>query len=383
MDTPKVLLFFLSFLLLLLIPCASAWSNNTYIYVCDNAVRYVWGSEALETCIKSQSLDFQKNFCNVLLLHAGEEAYSRCMAENSLTHPALMSNLFFNDPEYHRDYSSCPIRSDIDSKYLCAGDNGSPVLERSLMWFDIAKNAPDLCTRIYEFCIGSSYIADACNPLSHLSYGVDQSDCSLFLDNKVEERLLEQTNAGWSIAQVCKFRYIQPKAGQNVTVRYTQEFVVSNKTFADLIVNITYYGSQIHNVPYSTTTTVITTTTEATTTVPSVESTLPGSTTTTEVVMVSTTFAESGEAGGIGWLPILLILAVVVATLFYISKNPEVQKMLQDFMKPVEGAPVSGKGRTAQRPKSLRFEHRDESILPQDRVHSRLGKAGRRETEEQ
>lgn len=374
-----VLVFSLFFILLLSVQSVSAWSNQTYIHVCDEAVKYVWGSEVLEGCIYNQTLSFQKNFCDTIMLYLGERAYHLCMAEENVVHPALMPILFFNDQEYHRDYSSCPIRSDTEARYLCSMEKSNPALERSLTWFDISEDAPDVCTRVYEFCIASNYMADIYNPLNHILYGVDKGTCSEILDNKVENRIMELFPAGWSVAQVCSFKYTEEKVGQVVTGRYAQEFIVSNKTFVDLIRNLTFYANAVSQLPYRTTTTTVVTTSPLVTAESPMTSTIRAVTTTMPFIPTTPSTTPAEEAGGIGFFSILLLLLVLIVIGFFAFNQLSVEK---------GSKLMSGKHKFDRSPrkhqiKSLRSEeHPFEDIIAGDRVHSRLGSVLKEEERE-
>ncbi|MBM3309533.1 MAG: hypothetical protein FJY77_04695 [Candidatus Altiarchaeales archaeon] len=369
-----VLLLFLAFLLA---QNVSAWGNRTYMYACDEVVKYVWGSEVLESCIYKQTLDFQKNFCDTVL-YANNEAYKACINLEGIMHPALMPSLLFNDQEKHRDYSSCPINNPMDSRYLCSNARENPALDNALMWFETAGKAQDVCTRIYEFCIGSNYLADSYNPLNHIVYGIDKGTCPEVLSEKVENRIIENSPAGWGINQVCVFKYTREMSGQGGGSRYSQPFSVSNKTFALLVENLAVYASNLSQMPYasSTTTTEITTTTEETT----IPTTLPPTTVPPTTRTTSTTMPK--ESGGVGFGAILVLVLILVAVGYFALKQSGIAKEgpklgragFRGGVKPLE----------RQTLRSLQSEESIEGIMPEDRTRSRLGSVGaRKEGEEQ
>jgi len=368
------------FLLLSAAGLVSAWGNETYRYVCDEAVRYSWGSEALERCVYNQTLSFQRRFCDVILLYQGEQAYHLCMAESGLVHPSLMPLLFFNDPEYHRDYSDCPIRSEVDARYLCSSESENPSLERSLVWFEVAWDAGDECTRIYEFCIGSNYMADVYNPLSHLLYGIDQGSCSELLDKKVDTRILEPySSAGWTVSQVCSFRYMQPLTGQSIAKRYAQEFRVSNKTFVDLLENLTFYAGGLAKASYlpePTTSTTLETTTSTTTVVSTAASTTAYTVPSTEATVPSTTLAVE-ESGGVSCLPLLFVVIVLAAAAFFVFKNFQFQRA---GLGRISGGGVDRRPRKHQI-KSLNVDESHEDFLSPKGGGSHLRNAGVKDEE--
>lgn len=359
----------------------SAWSNQTYIRVCDEAVKYVWGSEVLERCVYSQNMSFQSGFCGVIRQQAGETAYQSCVKENGFVHPAVMPYAFFDDLRLHRDYSTCPIRSENDAKHLCSGDKNNPASNQAVKWFRAAENAADECTRVYSFCIGSDYLADSYNPLNHILYGVDMGACGGLLDKKVENRITEPSPVGWSVSQVCTFRYMQERAGQVVAQRYAQDFMVSNKTFADLTNSLIAYGNVVYNATYpSTTTTVITTTTEISES--STTTTTAAKTTTTQYASIPPTTKVAEETGGGSWLT-LVVAACILVAVWYLAGGRTGHAAKKHALGVHEHGGLHHRHAHQARQGSLRNGEREEGIVHEDRGRSRLGRAGRGKGEEE
>lgn len=367
MASRTAFLLSLNIIFILSATLASAWSNLTYIYVCDEAVKYVWGTDVLNKCVYTQDTSLHKNFCETVLKAAGEDAYHSCIGEKVFVHPALASNAFFNDPQLHRDYSSCPIKSEIDARHLCSRDKNNPALEQALRWFKIAEYSADECARVHAFCVGSSYMADSYNPLNHILYGVDKGTCAEILDKKVEGRLMEPSPVGWSISQVCSFSYMQAKAGQSVAQRYAQNFGVSNKTFVDLLDNLTVYGNLVLNAPYPTTTTTVVTTTEIPVTT-AVESTTSPPPTSIEPTM--TTVWESSGVESDNPIASMIALIVVICILAVVGYSLSGQvKTVHHARKP------KTREHGHARMTSLRSGEHEGGIMDEDRARSRLGRA--------
>ncbi|MDD5111607.1 MAG: hypothetical protein PHG85_03615 [Candidatus Altiarchaeota archaeon] len=360
-----------------LAPGASAWSNRTYVYVCDSAVTYAWGSDVLDRCVYNQTMDFQKNFCSLLRAHEGETAYESCLSESGVVHPAVMSMAFFSDKERHRDYSTCPIRSDLDAKSLCGSVKNSPAWDNYLYWLNKAKDSPDVCMRVYAFCVASSYFADTYNPLNHIVSGVDTSACSDNLDRKVEARLFEQSASGWEISQVCGFKYMQERIGQVIPARYTQEFIVSNKTIADLVMNLTSQSQDMAELPYLTTTSSTTTTVPATTIPLETESSVVTTveTSTTIALPADSSGDEEAREGDSSWTTVLLafLVLIVIIAFLLISQDSDGGKFMEKFGRFVGG---EAKHRHKRSHAGLRGERESEGLMHEDRGRSRLGAAG-------
>lgn len=366
--------FVLALLVLFLVPYASAWSNQTYMYVCDQAVKYVFGSDSLEACVYKQSIDFQKDFCSVIRAKVGEVAYNSCIAETGVVHPALMPTLFFNDPESHMDYSVCEIKNDAASGYLCGSVNENPALDEYNSWLSLAEASSNLCSKIYEFCIASSYLSDSFNPLSHIKYGVDSGSCAAIMDKKVENRILDPNPTDWSVSQVCSFKYTQNMASGPVAARYGQDFVVSNGTFWLLIRNLSESGSAMSRLqPTTEVTTQFVTTLPVITSIQTVVTTMETMPVTT-VPSTTVPIEKRGESD-YSWVVYLIILIVVLVVAYIALSNPEVRKTIEEALKSTPSAPSEKPERKLPRSRltSLRGDAEEFSIMSENRLGSRLG----------
>lgn len=230
---------FLTILLLCLIYAnsVSAWSNTyTHPWFCEQSIKKIWGNDT-----------FEQN--------------------SNVTECSTRPDLIFHDTAKHHCYKTCPV----NSTYYCGDPTDCPAYDKTLEWFEKARNESNLNQKLCDFCIGTHYCSDMQVPFHQIRYE-DQS-CHSSYESKAETRISQPEKYGnWSFTTTCN----GPPA--NFTLTY-QEML----GFVDKIVE------QWNVVPNTTTTTTTSTTTTSTTTTTSPTSTITTSTTSTTTTTTSTT----------------------------------------------------------------------------------------------
>jgi len=193
-------------LILLLSGFASAWGPEVSKYVCNTAVERVWGESVLSDCIPKMDSGFLYAFCDVNAIVMGNDNFEKCtraFTRDLGIHPALIPHEVFKDDALHYDYLHCPIIKGSDRWWICGDNTERPTIDLAEKWFSAAETAPDLCTRIYDFCVASNYYADSESELHQVKnfYNSCQQDIEAAADILVLNNL-----SSWSSGATCRFR---------------------------------------------------------------------------------------------------------------------------------------------------------------------------------
>lgn len=213
-------------LILLIIGTVSAWNPYTKRYICETAVKEVWGSPAITNCLTMKSSKSIRGFCDAVYDVKGVQLHRECL--NSLRgheffHASEIPEKLFNDSELHHDYSKCPARPGPAKHFICGDKEDKAAQEQADIWFNESLRAGDLCLRIYEFCIGANYYSDSEDPLNQMMKE-DEDQCRLPLWGMVDERLMS-ANRDWSVHKRCKF----------VNLNYEQDIWISSERVDGII----------------------------------------------------------------------------------------------------------------------------------------------------
>ncbi|MFH0863407.1 MAG: hypothetical protein V1875_10340 [Candidatus Altiarchaeota archaeon] len=223
----------------------SAWGPVTSRHVCTESVRFVWGEGAITECLNGVDKDTLDELCASTYNVLGQEAEASCraaMADGKDIDPSTASSGVFKDAENHYDFSHCPL-SGTAKAWIC-GDGSRPAYDVALKWFDEAKTASGLCSRIYSFCIGASYYADSESSLNSLKYG---QSCVKDIEDSVDRSIAAGT-ADWSANVLCNFNNGERGLGN---LFYKQRIGESSSTLNRAIANITARGFELKDVPYT------------------------------------------------------------------------------------------------------------------------------------
>ncbi|HHQ45231.1 MAG TPA: hypothetical protein ENN13_03735 [Candidatus Altiarchaeales archaeon] len=185
-----------------------AWGPVAHKYLCEEAVKNVWGGEAIEECITNPPSDFLLRLCEAAREVSGDEYYETCKStifQNANVHPSMVPAEIFGDEILHKNYDSCPIKDPSKKTYYCGsrGDGKAPELAQK--WFDQMDEAEGKCMRVWMFCVASHYYADAQSPLRQLDDSTIQNDCVNVIEKQADRQIQNQGLAGWSVGTTCEF----------------------------------------------------------------------------------------------------------------------------------------------------------------------------------
>ncbi len=287
----------------------SAWGPLMHEYLCEEAVIKVWGADTAKNCLIDADLLFQKRFCETL----EDEYYDGCVNLSEVVNPANMPCTVFNDCDQHKDYSKCPVKVDKDARYMCGNLSYAPALDYAEKWFDKAANATDVCNRVYDFCIASSYLADSYVPENQLAYK-SVNKCEGELEKKVDDSI-KNKNLNIYVRIMCRYEYLEELTGMNRTTKYSQSFIITNKTPELIISSLDEHGKIIAGLPYSATTTSSSTSSSSSTT------TILKTTT----ITLTTTYLKTSESDGKTniWLLLAVIIILVAAAAHFMREKVE------------------------------------------------------------
>ena len=224
---------------------ADAWGPATQKYICHEAVKFVWGVDAVGECLPVRDPEFLTEFCESVYGVLGEEYEKKCLAavgDGVEMHPAVVSDAVLGDSGNHLDFGGCPIHKG-SAKWVC-GDGSRPAYETAVKWFGEAESAPSLCMRVYDFCVGASYYADSESQLRQVRYV--SNDCVGNIEESID-RSVEDGVADWSSNQLCVFNN-QAKGSEHKF--YQQRMGESSGTVNRIIANLTAIGAGIKSMPY-------------------------------------------------------------------------------------------------------------------------------------
>ncbi len=123
--------------LILLSFTASAWGPATQRYICDEAVKQVWGQDAVVQCLPKKSSKFMGDFCEHLYRMKGADVYARCknsLQKRDFIHPANMVDELFNDTGLWHDYSQCPVKPGPARYLMCGTREDAPAPKEAERW---------------------------------------------------------------------------------------------------------------------------------------------------------------------------------------------------------------------------------------------------------
>ncbi|MBD3387349.1 MAG: hypothetical protein GF416_00180 [Candidatus Altiarchaeales archaeon] len=233
--------------LMLLAGSASAWGPLTQKHICHEAVKFVWGVEAVGECIPLRDEISLQELCESAYSLMGEDIQEKCLKgleEGVEFHPSTVSYSIFEDEENHMDYFTCPIKKGSDRDWICGDKNDRPAYETSLKWFREAENAPDRCTRINYFCLAASYYADSENSLRAVKHV--GNDCVETIEASID-RSIDNGLSDWSANMLCRF----DNEMRGSTHRdYDQRMGESSSTVNRIIANLTIRGLEMKDRAY-------------------------------------------------------------------------------------------------------------------------------------
>jgi len=241
--------------LLLLMPFASAWTDYTDQYFCDNVVTKVWGQKTFDECLATVDPTLQADYCS--MLPADKQA--ACLSISGTADPGVVPNLI--GERYLQSMGSCPIDRQPGKDYLCAKKDEA--VDSARFWMGMARNATSKCQRVYFFCVASNYYAQTYNPFNQV-LNVDGA-CRQRIELKVESNLKSNQTA-WGAGEVCLFDYTQTKIGGEIKAAQSQQMLINDRIVQNVLANLTAEARNIFTLPLkkseaSTSTTVSTTTT--------------------------------------------------------------------------------------------------------------------------
>jgi hypothetical protein len=232
--------------LILLSGQASAWGQFASRFVCHEAVKFVWGPDAVGQCLPPKDKATLEGFCDSVYDVMGPKYEDSCRFaadSGAQMHPSLISYDLFNDTENHYDFSRCPINEGNMKMWVC-GDGSRPAYDMYERWMTAAESAPDLCGRIYDFCVAASYYADSQSILHQVRYV--SNDCVSNIESSID-RCMESGTAECSASQQCQFDNRDRGLGMMFA---RQKLGESSSTLNQVIANLTERGMSIKDLPY-------------------------------------------------------------------------------------------------------------------------------------
>lgn len=231
---------------MLLSGSVSAWGPVASKFICNEAVKYVWGVNATAECLPPTDPYVMQNVCESTYNVLGPDYESRCraaVAGGSVIHPALFSYLVFNDTDNHVDYTRCPL-STAAKNWICGDPSVHPASDVAKEWFREAESATDECTRVYLFCLGGSYYADSESKLHAIRYVT--GDCVGNIEQSID-RSIENGLSDWGANQLCRFTN---GLKGDMNAYYEERMGESSSTLNRIIANLTAEGFRLKSLPY-------------------------------------------------------------------------------------------------------------------------------------
>jgi len=221
--------------LILLSFTASAWGPATQRYICDEAVKQVWGQDAVVQCLPKKSSKFMGDFCEHLYRMKGADVYARCKSsfqKRDFIHPANMVDELFNDTELWHDYGQCPVRPGPARYLMCGTREDAPAPKEAEHWFEAALKASDTCMQVYDFCIGASYYAKGENPVNQIVE--EKESCYEAIVDGVENAILAGKES-FRVSKRCEFEHSD----------YEQDIVVTDNRIKNIISSLVASGKNL------------------------------------------------------------------------------------------------------------------------------------------
>ena len=222
-----------------------AWGPFVSKYICERSVERVWGSEVLRDCVPKNDSEFFRNFCEVNGVMMGAENYENCKY-NALrgyaVHPALIPHEVFKDDAMHFDYYHCPIIKGSEKWWICGEKADRPAIDLADRWFTAAENAPNLCTRIYDFCVAGNYYADSESELHQVKF--IYNDCARQIEGAADN-MIQNDLQDWSSGYMCRFM----DGRGNSLKEYRQRLGVGNNDVSRAVEYLVGRGSTLKDLP--------------------------------------------------------------------------------------------------------------------------------------
>jgi len=177
----------------------------------------------------------------------GGEYEARCRraaASGATLDPATLSDEVFGDTQNRYDFSRCPVKDGTARPWVC-GDGSRPAYEAAQRWLREAKSAPDLCTRVFEFCVAATYYADSESSLHQVKF--ISNGCDRNIEESVDRAILAG-NLDWSASQICVFNNNISGLGN---LNYRQRMGESASTVNRVIAALSAAGAEVRDAPYS------------------------------------------------------------------------------------------------------------------------------------
>lgn len=291
----------------------NAWGPKTHKFICEEAVRSVWGVEALADCFPEGEPAEWSRFC-VKYVPSLELTWD-CLNYSRVYHPAVLGDNLFGDKDEHVDYGKCVIHSTLDANYLCGDMGFRPAMDKALEWFNISEGAESLCQRAYAFCVASNYFADASFPTNRIVGGY-KADCASEMEDGVEKKIADKIES-WEVNSLCRIPFVKELAGQNQTGKSIQQFRLTEKGIEKIISELSAIGDNISGKEYVTTSSTSTSSSTTTTTSTS-------TTSTSSTILGEDVFVEEEDNGGLNFKTVFLVLLVIAAiagAVFYLKKK--------------------------------------------------------------
>jgi hypothetical protein len=241
---------------------ALAWGPFTNRYICNEAVKFVWGVDAVAQCLSQGQAGGSVGFCDSVYDVMGQEYESKCrdaLRAGVAIDPSTVSQEIFNDTRNHFDFSKCPINKGTNKQWIC-GDGARPAYDMYLSWLEETKIAPDLCGRIRNFCVAAAYYADSESSLHNVKYV--SNDCVKNIEDSID-RCMQNGVGDCSASQICKFstRTASEVTYSSITeksgpindmglLNFQQTLGESSSTVNRVIANLTLTGLELKGLPY-------------------------------------------------------------------------------------------------------------------------------------
>jgi hypothetical protein len=227
---------------------ASAWGPYASRFICNEAVKFVWGTDAVAQCLPMTDNESIGQFCEAVYRVMGQGYEEKCMAAASsgaAFEPSLASYDVLKDADNHFDYGRCPIKELTARAWVCGDSGDRPARRMFEEWMGEAEKAPDLCSRIFYFCVAGSYYADSESSLHQVRHV--SNDCVKNVEDSVDRSMMVGT-LDWSASQICVFNnQVRGLGGMTLKERMGE----SSPTVARIIANLTEAGQGIRDLQYS------------------------------------------------------------------------------------------------------------------------------------
>lgn len=233
--------------LIFLSGAAGAWGPATDKFVCHEAVKFVWGVEAVGECIPMRDSISLSEFCEATYRVMGEDYQLKCkqaVSDEGRLHPSMVSTDVFADSENHFDFYHCPINKGNERDWICGDRWDRPAYELSKEWMVEAGSASDMCMRVNFFCMAASYFADSQSQLRSVKYVAN--DCIDNIEASID-RSISNGLTDWSASQLCVFD--NGKRGNSLR-SHRQRLGESSSTLNKIIANLTIQGLGIKDKSY-------------------------------------------------------------------------------------------------------------------------------------